>query len=140
MMEKLLVFTLCKTGMSPCGISGYKISKVLHYMLMSKFFLIMSHLRTRIRNVDGCNSINPLSQCTLFSTTIICLYGCVGKRIGAITGGNKLLAICQLIWHKYSHNIGTHPQWCRIITNTSRSHDISCTSLKVKKFLDHQIA
>ena len=54
----------------------------------------------------GGNPIDLLSQCKSFSPrSIICLYGLVGKWIGVITGGNKLLAICQFMWHKYSHNV-----------------------------------
>ena len=85
---KKLVFTLRKTGSSPFGISGYKISKVLNLIYIGcltphvnqqTFCLIMSHLCTCIRNVYGCNSIDSISQCKLLSKTIICLYGCVGK-------------------------------------------------------------
>ena len=63
------------------------------YIHVLEMFMVITHL--------------PLPQCKLFSKTIICLYGCVGKWIDAVTDGNKLLMICQLIWHKYSHNIGS---------------------------------
>ena len=48
--------------------------------------------------IGGYNSIDPLSQCKLFQRPIICLYGQVGKWIGAVTGGNKLLVTCHLAY------------------------------------------
>ena len=94
--------------------------------------------------ISGYNSIDPLSQCKLFQRPIICLYGYVGKWIGAVTDGNKLLAICQLIWHKYSHNIGMHPQRCRIISNKPIPQDHVIfhelhQKLKVSRLTDHVI-